>query len=320
MKKTIIAASIAAVVAAPAAFADVSISGMINYELADEAASKESAGSEEGALGSTHTDLVFKGSEDLGNGLKASWKYHAMADDGSATVADTSVAVSGDFGTVVAGRMETFEESKAAAFLSLDASHDLDVEDNRLNIARANSAVAYVSPSFNGLTIGVAGATSSASGNSSDDFDVVNYHVAYSNAGLTVFADQIEQRGCAASTCTASNTKTREKTTFGVGYKMGDLEVRVAQATSKNKDFTGSDKDLTATGFAVKYTMGANAVAVTSNDIEDDANTSKDDNYRDTVMSVAHSLSKRTSVYIARKNTDQSGKEDQTLVGIKHTF
>jgi opacity protein-like surface antigen len=40
MKKTIIAASIAAVVAAPAAFADVSISGMINYELADEAASK----------------------------------------------------------------------------------------------------------------------------------------------------------------------------------------------------------------------------------------------------------------------------------------
>jgi predicted porin len=69
MKKTIIASAIAAAVAAPAAFADVKISGMVAYEQS----TKDDAGVSTDA-GNVYTDLVFTGSEDLGNGLKAGFK------------------------------------------------------------------------------------------------------------------------------------------------------------------------------------------------------------------------------------------------------
>ena len=52
MKKTIIASAIAAVVAAPAAFAEVKISGNVNMELLDQDATT-------GWDNSTNTDLVF---------------------------------------------------------------------------------------------------------------------------------------------------------------------------------------------------------------------------------------------------------------------
>jgi len=320
MKKTIIAAAVAAAVAAPAAFADVSISGMVNYEYADEAQAAEAAGADTGALGNVNTDLVFSGSEDLGNGMKASWKYHTMADDGALTVADTSVSLSGDFGTIVAGRMEPFVESKADSYLDIDASHDLKVEDDRGQISRANQAIAYVSPNFNGLSIGVAGVSSASSGANSDDFDVVDIYASYSNAGLTVWANQATQ---------AVSTGNKEKTitSYGAGYKMGDLEVRVAKREVENINMNATnDDDRTATGIAVKYTMGANTLAVTHNKFEvDGANTGPQNDNKATVMSVSHALSKRTSVYLARRSTDAQAStgrndEDQTMIGLKHTF
>jgi predicted porin len=96
MKKTIIAASIAAVVAAPAAFADVSISGNVMAEFVEDQMF-------------TNNDLVFKSSEDLGNGMKASAKYHLFHDDGNSSTADFSVTLSGDFGAFSMGRQEGFD-------------------------------------------------------------------------------------------------------------------------------------------------------------------------------------------------------------------
>jgi regulator of PEP synthase PpsR (kinase-PPPase family) len=86
MKKTIIASAVAAAVSAPVAFADVSISGMVNPEFSDSNAAT-------GYAASVNTDLVFKGSEDLGNGLKASFKYHIFHDDGASTNLTTTSAV-----------------------------------------------------------------------------------------------------------------------------------------------------------------------------------------------------------------------------------
>jgi predicted porin len=316
MKKTIIAAAVAAaassVVVAPAAFADVSISGMVNAEIMDrDTATTTTNGYASSAV---NTDLVLKGSEDLGNGMKASFTYHMYHDSGSDSVADTKVALSGDFGTVVAGRMESLHEGVAQAFTNIDASHDLDVENTMYGSDagnRVNSAVAYVSPTVNGVHVAAAAIQGEdfAGGN-----DII---VMYSANGLTAFANRLNL-DVDAGTGIATNDLTA--TAYGVGYKMGDLEVR---AMTRNIEKGTLDNDSTFIG--AKYTMGANTFAV--GQVDDDTNGDM------TIWSVSHALSKNTSVYIANLSGDEnaattngastaagSAQTEGTVIGVVQKF
>jgi len=298
MKKTIIAAAVAASVAAPAAFADVSISGMVNPEYATQ--------QDDSVDFTTNTDLVFKGSEDMGNGMTASFKYHLFHDgkeDASGTgndhggkVADTTVSIKGDFGTVTAGRMESFHEGVSQAFANIDASHDADLENTMTSSDigdRVNGAVAYVSPSFNGLTVGVASISLNDTDN--DGSDATDVMVKYSNAGLTVFAEKFDIDAGAQATA------------YGASYKMGDIEVRAMQRTHETA--AGVEKD--ATFFGAKYTMGNIVLAAGTMD--------EDTNGDSNILSAEYKLSKRTSAYIVDMNSDMAA-EEQTVIGLKHTF
>jgi predicted porin len=327
MKKTIIASAIAAAVSAPAAFADVKISGMVNPEYAIQ--------NDDSVDFTPNTDLVISGSETLDNGMKVSFKYHQFADgaesasgiDGaneghtsttvgnngsinSATydkgnadganggkIADLSVTLSGDFGSISAGRLESFHEAVAQGFTNIDASHDADLENNLTSHSigdRVNGVIAYTSPSFNGLTVSAASVSlNDADDNGSDATDIM---VKYSNNGLMVFAEQFDIDGGAQATA------------FGASYKMGDIEVRAMQRTHETD--VGVEKDATFLG--AKYNMG-NITLAAGKLNEDTAN--KDAS----ILSVEYSLSKRTSVYAVDMNSDDTA-EDQTVFGIKHTF
>jgi predicted porin len=284
-----------------------------------------------------NTDLVISGSETLDNGMKVSFKYHQFADgaesasgiDGanegftSTTVgtssggtnttgtydkgnadganggklADLSVTLSGDFGSISAGRMESFHEAVAQGFVNIDASHDADLENNLTSNSigdRVNGVIAYTSPSFNGLTVSAA----SISLNDTDDdgSDATDIMVKYSNNGLMVFAEQFDIDGGAQATA------------FGASYKMGDIEVRAMQRTHETD--VGVEKDATFLG--AKYNMG-NITLAAGKLNEDTANQDA------TILSAEYSLSKRTSVYAVDMNSDAT-TEDQTVFGIKHTF
>jgi predicted porin len=356
MKKTIIAAAVAAAVAAPAAFADISITGMVNPEFTDQDDSKDTGY----AASAVNTDLVFSGSEDLGNGLTASFKYHMFHDSGSDSVADTSVSIAGAFGTVTAGRMESFHESVVQGFTNIDASHDADLEHglvaNQIG-NRVNSAVAYMTPNMSGFSAGVA--LIQGQGIDSDSFNSANdVLVKYSNAGLTVFANRFSVDGATLMkgteitaaqhdaldaffddhvSDTGSNFTALANVTadaIGASYKMGDLELRAMRRTvdigniltvssSDGADvYRGGEIDSTFLG--AKYTMGANTFAI--GNIDDDVEGES------TIYSVSHALSKRTSVYITHNDVDsQAGlyngvlnkataQKDRTVIGLKHTF
>jgi len=322
MKKTIIASAVAAAVAAPAAFADVKISGMVNPEFSDSNAST-------GHDASVNTDLVISGSEDLGNGLKASFKYHLFHDDGASTtisttstvvtaaevgatsldtvlnsasvsnkVADLSVALSGDFGAVKLGRFETHNMAYFHGKADLDPSHDITLEDTNGTQSRDNGGIEYTG-NFNGVTV-VAGmhvdAGDGNSGTDTEDADITDIAIKYSINGLTVAAGQTVHKSSAAD---------EEVTNLFAEYKMGDLTVRAL-----NREVEGSaTNDLTTVGAA--YKMGANTIAYSVTD-SDDAQDG------DSVLSVSHAMSKNTNVYIARKNDDDG--EDTTLIGMKVKF
>jgi len=342
MKKTIIAAAVAASVAAPAAFADVSFSGMVNPEFINQDTSKGYG------VSAVNTDLVLTGSEDLGNGMTASFKYHMFHDSGADAVADTSVTLAGDFGKVIAGRMESFHESVAQGFLNIDASHDLDLENGLFADSagdRVNSALAYVSPTMNGFHVGVA-MIQGYKGQESDSFNSATDVIAvYENAGLKVFANRMTADNAEIAAATSASTTIvpdpinaaidEEDVSFevdytaatdaehsdvtvdaiGASYKMGGLELR---AMKRSVDVDGYDLDSTFLG--AKYGMGAFTFA---------AGTLDDDVTGDsTIFSMSYALSKRTSVYLTDVDHDGNGETGDnagkdisaTAIGIKHTF
>jgi predicted porin len=332
MKKTIIASAVAATFAAPVAFADVTISGQINQEF-------HSVGSADLNSGN-NTDLVFSGSEDLGNGMKAFFKIHRYFDDqdtasttaltstattgtaaasstatassasghthavtGSVTsgagtgatsmgaAADQIVGLSGDFGTIQVGRFEPYTEASIAAVANIDASEDTDIENalTTANTGRSDGGVAYTSPNFNGVTVGIQGFTEA--GATGDDFGSTTVWAQYSNGGLTVRAAS-EDNG-------SGNT---DMDSLAAIYKMDGLEVRLVAT---------DDGTNTNQFYGASYTMGANKIA--AGKVSSDATGSDD-----SILSLSHSLSKSTSVYVVQKNDDNG--DNSTLVGMKHSF
>jgi len=108
--------------------------------------------------------LGFKGSEDLGNGLKAIFQIEtALTNDSSSTFGDaqdTFVGLEGGFGTVVAGRISTplnnwmgdFDASGASnAFRSTNVNLTAFTGEANGLETRVDNAVAYVAPTFSGI-------------------------------------------------------------------------------------------------------------------------------------------------------------------------
>ena len=292
MKKTIVAAAVAAVFAAPA-MADVSISGQINAEISSLGGNGQNS--------AVNTDINFSGSEDLGNGMKASFKIVRTSDTDGTTGADQgadmNVGLSGDFGSITLGKFEPYSISNISSFQNIDASEQGDIEDTNGLDGATDGGIRYVSPSMNGLSVGVEGFRD-GNETGTDDFSTTTFFAAYSANGLTVKAAQETQSA-------SSEVKV---TSIAASYKMGDFEFRVANIDNDN----GSSADVTSTFVGAKYTMGANEIAVGSLDSDD---TTVDG---DTIVSLKHSLSKNTSVYVVADHSDSAAS--QTVIGMKHSF
>jgi len=299
MKKTIIAAAVAAAVAAPAAFADVKISGVINQEFADLGNDTNS---------DSNVDLVISGSEDLGNGMKASFKIHTMYDDGiigsgttAGAQADQSISLSGDFGTITTGRFEPMIEGMVVSMAATDAADSISIESAQSSATRSEGGLRYMSPNMNGFQVGIEGFASTETAGT-DDFDTTAVYASYSNGGLTVKIADESREGATSASTTVNDT-----TAIAVQYKMDALTLRVVDQDSDNNA-------MDETFFGATYAMGANTFGLGVRD-SDTATTDGDVTY-----SVSHALSKRTSVHLVHMAEDQASAEDQTVVGITHKF
>ncbi len=280
MKKQLIAAAVASLVAAPAAFADVKISGQINSEWY-----KTDGGDLSQDLNS---DIVFSGSEDLGNGLSAFFTIASVQDAGSAFNAGGKVftGLKGSFGKVSIGKMELLVESKVNSMASNDASDYLSNEVTSAVGATANSTIVYTSPAMNGITVGL-GARAESVG---DDLDKTEIMVEYKAGGLLLRAASADDNGT-------------DTTAMGVKFSMGSWTVGAVTVDENNVD---------ESWVGASYKMGNNTFALSTRNSDTAAN-------EDTIVSMKHSLSKRTSVYAVFKD-DGGASSDVTLVGMKHTF
>lgn len=171
MQKKLIALAVAAVVAAPlAAQAEVEIYGQARMSVDYNNNNTPITGDDKNALAvsSNKSRIGFKGSEDFGNGLKGLWQIEQGVAFDSGSWAnesrDTFLGLSGNFGTVLAGKLRTpyrtsterldvFMDTKADynAIIGSAGSASQLTSDTNVGNLRTNNSLAYVTPDFNGF-------------------------------------------------------------------------------------------------------------------------------------------------------------------------
>ncbi|MBT7023426.1 MAG: porin, partial [Gammaproteobacteria bacterium] len=163
-KKAIIAVAMAAVTGS--AMADVTVGGKVEQQQRKNEAGEWSGWSD--------VRLTVSGSEDLGNGMSGFFKFQeeiGLRSGAGAQQYDQLVGLKSGAGTLIMGKVEDFTESKVMSMT--DKTMGANGVEIGANLGRNEGAIAYVSPSFSGLTVGVAGYALSASGGDQDAFDAV---------------------------------------------------------------------------------------------------------------------------------------------------
>lgn len=203
MKKILPLAIAAALVAPAAAMADATVFGKVHMIVQSVDDGNDTVWSTD----SVASRVGVKGSEDLGDGLKA--VYHlefGVNPDAGSTVSNRNqfVGLAGGFGTVLAGRHDTPMKMSQGAF---DEFGDLpygDIETVIPGEDRISNVLAYVSPAFSGLTI-VGAAVAGEGGDSvingcndtitTDGGDLICVDPTFSTAELTGLADHLSIAG-----------------------------------------------------------------------------------------------------------------------------
>jgi len=337
MQKKIIVLALAAAFSAPAFAADTTVYGVADAVVANVQASgtKSDTLVMSGGLGGSR--LGVKVSEDLGDGLKASINLEYALDvaisDSLPAARQEMLALSGGFGTVAAGYLQTtgydFSRFDPTSGSLVSPLHNITGKSfmigNNGSLKRASRALAYVTPDMGGLTVALNYSTdaASATGNlgvadtsvadkSTAYLASVNYvagpfaaalvhanHTAASTAAVAAVAASTYSLGSAAVAAKVG-AKTSE-TAIGASY---DLEVVKLSATYQtNKVDTNSDSD-TVMSISAVAPVGPGKVVV-SYAKSTMTSTAAEDNASGMTAAWLQGLNKTTTFYAAYTSMSQ---------------
>ncbi|MFN3983887.1 MAG: porin [Rhodocyclaceae bacterium] len=320
MQKKLIALAVAGLMAAPVfAQSSVTVYGRMDIGVMskDDANGKSVLRVDNSQW--TTSRLGFRGTEDLGNGLKAIFQIESrLQNDGDAnlnTNRDTFVGLAGGFGEFRAGRNSTplnnwlgnYDHSGVAnAFRATNVNLRGSLE------TRVSNSLVYAAPKFGGLEVAALYAPDETAGVKNDVYGI----------GLQYIAGPIK----AMYTFHAVNDGV-DNHAFGLAYDAGVVTVMGSYFYNKFDGVgslngtNGTDKEKAwglglaapvggAGTFSVGYTAQTNVNGISDNDIDVWAVTYK------------HNLSKRTFAYTGyqRQDPDNGNSIDTFGVGIAHMF
>jgi predicted porin len=265
MKKHLIAATVAAAVAVPAMAQDVQVYGIVgtaytNFAtdtLFDNTLKTKNTGSTRGEQAGNR--LGFRGTEDLGRGLKAGFVYELGIDMDSGATSTTSAAntrlayaqIQGDFGTVRAGKVDSLTRQ---VFNGFTAHGNTNFAPGNLGGSGGVVAVSvgqWLADNDRGCTS--VNATTSALPFNRGVCDVisnavmyggtrVNNSIGYISPSVSGFTFQVQygrqsedrDTGDTARGSAANNTSNSSNSVnFGVTYAAGPLAISFAQDKAK---------------------------------------------------------------------------------------
>ena len=327
MKKSLIALAVAGLVSAPAfaATSNVDVYGVLNIAIQDT----DVSGSDMTILDNT-SRIGFKGSEDLGGGLKAIWQIEsALGGNGGGDIGgagaeglgtrNTFVGLSGGFGTVLMGRHDTpYKLGTGSLDIFGDTIGDYNLGRldgvqliNNTHDHRNGQALAYISPTVSGfhaavaVTMGNAGEEQDAAtaliNGTGDTIDAISATAIYANGPL--FASLSYQDADAAAPATDTAWK------LGLAYTFGDTKVGFVY-----EDIESARDSMLVN---VAHTMGPIVLKAQYGQV--DAGAADQDAW---ALGVDYALSKRTAAYVVYATGDNDAGDDASgwNVGVKHSF
>jgi len=266
----------------------------------------------------------FKGTEDLGNGLKANFVLESgmNMDDGTASVAGqtfnrkATVGLSGNFGAVELGRNYTAYDSLRGATnntadTNMAVTGDVWKVGGDYNL-RTNNSVRFDSANYSGFSGAVAYAFGENKAAGLDATDTLSLHVKYANGPLLVgYAHQTEKQATVAST---------KYNLIAGSYDLGVAKLSAGYNKAKG--------DAAARGEDTEYQIGVSApfgattvyfgYAGAKNEIAGvEVKRSGFD------LAATYALSKRTTAYAGYKTYEvKDSKAENTVfgVGVRHVF
>jgi len=341
MKKKLLTLAVAAALpmATQAANAEVTIYGQIHVSIdylnADQATNTSDPVGDNDSLWdvtSRASRLGFKGSEDLGDGLKMIWKIESQIDiaNGGNTNGtywkprNAYIGLAGNWGTFLYGRHDTpvkMSTGKLDIFGDTIADYNNGSQTGKTGAfvdIRADDAIAYVSPNFSGLTL--VGAIVPDADYGEDDASergdfAGGYSLAamYSNGGLFI-GGGYENLDDLYGGADVSHWR------IGAGYDFGDFHIGgVYQdadgALGGRTDATSDPIDFKTFTINGSYKFGNNVVKAMwlrsdwDDDIAvytDDGSTKNDDTFDTWAIGLDHNFSKRSKAYVIYVDSDMA--------------
>jgi len=350
MKKTLLA--LAAIAASSASFAQSSVTlyGVVDASLESVKGDKTVTRVSSDNLSSSR--LGFKGTEDIGGGLKANFALEsALKVDTGANGGGTTrfwdraawVGLSGGFGDIRLGRIDTPIGDIAGNVLSAQAYDDLKLLGTRAgdSYRRADNAITYFLPTMvPGLSASLQYATATGKG-ASTGVEVagssegkayglsVKYVAGPLSAGLGYEYAKDEVAG-------AATQQKANATLVYAGYDFGAAKVTAYYDAETNPtNSTTNNMRLTVLGakVAVPFTPEFTLITGLSTARNTKGNVAANDNVQIITVKGIYSLSKRTAVYgmVTNVNNDTAtsyglvtASNDKTThglaVGVRHSF
>src|SRR3569623_667303 len=344
MQKKLIALALASAFAAPAfaATSNVDISGQMNLSV-DYLDSDNAANGGNVGVSSNASNIIFKGSEDLGGGLKALWQiqtyfsaggtgntetFNGSNPDGVSS-GNTFVGLGGGFGTVILGKNESAVKmlSRKTDFFGnqIGDSRNLTAVGGTNSAGfdtRPNNQIAYTTPSMSGLSGTVAyfsnmNTTAAVSGTASGDAtdNSVDGWAAAANYenGPLMLGLGYEKHNLGNSNALLNDEKVWR---LAAGYAIGNF--KFTGLYQKANDIAGvNSADRKVWGLGAGYNMGNILLKAQYYDAGD-LNSVSTTGAQMYAVGVDYSLSKRTKLQFAYAATDNDSSAAFSAFGGGH--
>jgi|JI61114BRNA_FD_contig_91_879481_length_1074_multi_5_in_0_out_0_1 predicted porin len=345
MQKKIIALAVAAL-ASTAAFAQTNVT---IYGIADASVSATTnLGATTGQTGFkvnsgtlSTSRIGFKGVEDLGNGLKALFtlEYGLAIDDNTGIGTGTNIArqqfvgLTGGFGTVIAGRLQTTGLDFTVAGSALGGSAPLGATNVATGTGlingqqlitglygRQSNAVAYVSPSFGGVVVAYnhARVTENALTTNTTDAHGDLVSVSYDNGPIS--AGAIYTKVTNPTTVPSDNLK-EWGLRAGYDFKVVKLQATYQQAKSDDAvTYVGKDKKWVV---SATVPIGAKLAVIGEYASLSADSTAANDDVKVGTLATTYAMSKRTTAYagfVAKRSQVLNADTNTYAVGLRHMF
>lgn len=303
MKKSLIALAVLAASGTAFAQSTVTIYGKLDQGI------KRGIGEAKTSMAqASGSRLGFRGTEDLGGGLKANFQieHRFTPDDGMAGstfwAGRSIIGLSGGFGQIDLGRDYT-----AAFWTSLGGDvFGWDGVANNATATRAGGATAirfangitYTSPSFSGITL----RANSTVKEGAETKNGTSFQLAYNNGPLS------------ASVATETTAADLKYTGFGAAYNFGTA--RVNALIAKSETAAGVEGDSMVLGLTVP--MGALTLKASYATLE----VANVKTVQQLGLGARYALSKRTDLYTSYANNSKStaAKKNGLEFGVQHNF